>query len=139
MERNVKMDKVLGLKTLLQNQTNKWRKDKEKFKDNKKENNMEKPFKKLRGNRVYLLIPKIDEGIIVLPEEVKKVLMEKEVEKLDKMEVYAVGELVLPEDIKEGDIVLVDRVEIARASVIKLTDKLSVLCISSVGVMHVWN
>lgn len=98
---------------------------------------MNKPFKKLRGNRVYLLIPEINEGIVVLPEEVKKVLMEKEVEKLDRMKVYAKGDTV-PEDIQEGDEVLVDRRAVANAPVVKLTEKLSVLCITSFEIYHVW-
>lgn len=107
---------------------------------------MNKPFKKLRGNRVYLLIPEINEGIVVLPEEVKKMLMEKEVEKLDHLTVYAVGDGVnsaaavdgTPNDIQEGDVVLVDRMALARAPVIKLSEKVYVLCVPSFEIYHVW-
>ena len=64
-------------------------------------------------------------------------LMEKEVEKLDRMVVYAKGGMV-PDDIEEGDEVLVDRRAVANAPVVKLTDKLSVLCITSFDIYHVW-
>lgn len=54
----------------------------------------EKPFKKLLGNRIYLKIPPRKESGIYLTPEMEKKLIDEEKEKLNKLEVYDVGDLV---------------------------------------------
>ena len=98
---------------------------------------MNKPFKKLRGNRVYLIMPQIPESSLYLDQNVKQVLFEKEKEKLDRMKVYAVGDIVT--DIEEGDEVFADKKALVNGTLVKLSETLSVICIQSYDIMHVSN
>ena len=97
---------------------------------------MNKPFKVLKGNRVFVIAPEIPESNLYLDENVKQVLMEKEIEKLNRMKVYAVGETIL--DIKEGDELLIDRGHLAQAPLIDLGNGIKVLLVSYFNVIMVW-
>ena len=63
-------------------------------------------FKKLRGNRILLDHPELEEPNLYLDEETKKALKEEQSSKLYRLTVYAVGDTVT--DINVGDEVLVD-------------------------------
>lgn len=97
---------------------------------------MTKPFKKLLGNRIYLIMPTIPESFLVLSDEIKKSLISSEQKKFQKLTVYAVGDTV--SIIGEGDVVLVEPTAIANAPIIELTDKLSVIMVSVFNIIHVW-
>ena len=102
----------------------------------KKENNMEKEFKQLRGNRVYLSLPKKEESKLIVDENTKEALNKELLNKLSRLTVYAVGDLIT--DIKEGDEVLVDPSKIASGLMIPLSNERTVLLISVFDIIHVW-
>ena len=63
-------------------------------------------FKLLRGNRLLLDLPKKEEGKLIVDENTKEALEKEMMQKLNKLTVYSVGDLVT--DIKAGDQILVD-------------------------------
>ena len=97
---------------------------------------MKKPFEKLYGQRVYLNMPKVPSNKIYLSDDALKEWMEKEKLSISRWKVYAVGENI--SHINEGDEVFVDAMGIMRATIVKLTKELSVLCISSMDIAHKW-
>lgn len=97
---------------------------------------MNKPFKVLKGNRVYLEMPEIPQSALYMDENVKQALLEREMENLDRLKVYAVGELV--KDVNEGDVVLVDKQHLSQAPIITLTKDLKVLLVSPFNIIHIW-
>ncbi len=99
---------------------------------------------KILGNRVYLNLPDIQESKFSISPELKKELKEKEIEKFDRLTVYAVGKgaigsSALTEEIsiKEGDEVYVDPMGMKRGVILKIDgkDKVSV---SLFDIMHIW-
>ena len=96
---------------------------------------MEKPFKKLRGNRIYLEIPELQKSKIILTESALKEMYES-VKHKERFKVYAVGDAVT--DILEGDEVRVDLNGLARSEVVKLTEDLSVLQVSVFDISLIW-
>lgn len=103
----------------------------------KKQNNMkEKPFEELEGNRVLVKLPSIPDSSIHLSEEVKQSLLESQKEKLNKLEIYAVGTTV--SNFSEGDIVKVDPRALGNGELIKLEKGLEVVMISSFDISIVW-
>lgn len=97
---------------------------------------MNKPYKTLLGNRIYVEIPKINESSLILSEEAKRTLTTAEISKLDRLTVYDIGDTVTT--VKVGDVILVDRSEVARAPIVTLSSELSVLLISPFQVIHIW-
>ena len=91
---------------------------------------------KLRGNRIYLEIPKREESIIELTPELEEARVKEEMKKYSKLKVYALGELV--SDINIGDEVLVIPDALAKAPIIPLSEDLNVLLVSNFDVVHVW-
>jgi hypothetical protein len=91
---------------------------------------------KLRGNRIYLEIPKREESIIELTPELEETRIKEEMKKYSKLKVYALGELV--SDINVGDEVLVIPDALVKAPIIPLSDELNVLLVSNFDVVHVW-
>jgi len=98
---------------------------------------MAKEFKKLRGNRVYVEIPKKEESKLIVDENTKEALQKEMLKKMSKLTVYAVGDLV--SDIKENDVVLVDPSKLKDALLIPISDEKNVLLVSSFDIIHVWN
>jgi hypothetical protein len=93
-------------------------------------------FKTLRGNRVLLNIPKKEEGKLIVDENTKEALEKEITEKLNKLTVYAVGDLVT--DIKAGDEVFVDPTAIrTRAFTIPIGDDRKML-VSPFDIVIVW-
>jgi hypothetical protein len=93
-------------------------------------------FKKLRGNRVYLELPKKEESKLVVDENTKEALQKEMLKKMSKLNVYAVGDLVT--DITPGDDVLVDPTALSKALIIPLSDEKEVLLVSPFDIVHVW-
>lgn len=93
-------------------------------------------FKKLRGNRVYLELPKKEESKLVVDENTKEALQKELLKKMSKLKVYAVGDLVT--DIISGDEVLVDPSAISKALIIPLSEEKEVLLVSPFDIVHIW-
>ena len=92
-------------------------------------------FKKLRGNRLLLDLPKKDEGKLIVDENTKEALEREMMQKLNKLTVHAVGDLVT--DIKVGDEILVDPGALGKAPVIPIGDD-NKLLVTPFDVILVW-
>lgn len=93
-------------------------------------------FKKLRGNRVFLEIPKKEDSKLIVDENTKEALQNELVLKMGKLKVYATGELV--SDINKGDFVLVDPEALKRALIIPLSEVKSVLLVNNLDIAMIW-
>lgn len=93
-------------------------------------------FKKLRGNRIYLELPKKEESKLVVDENTKEALQKELLKKMSKLKVYAVGDLVT--DIISGDEVLVDPSAISKSLIIPLSEEKEVLLVSPFDIVHIW-
>lgn len=91
----------------------------------------------LLGNRVYLNMPKKEESKLIVDENTKDALKKELLNKMSKLTVYAVGDLVT--SIKPGDEVLVDPEALARkATIIPLSGNKEVLLVSPFDIVHIW-
>jgi len=97
---------------------------------------MAKEFKKLRGNRVYISLPKKEESKLIVDENTKDALNKELLKKMSHLVVYAVGDLV--SDIKEGDEVLVDPSKLSQGLLIPLSSEKDVLMVSPFDIIHIW-
>lgn len=93
-------------------------------------------FKKLRGNRVYLELPKKEESKLVVDENTKEALQKELLRKMSNLKVYAVGDLVT--DIIPGDEVLIDPNALSKALIIPLSEEKEVLLVSPFDIVHIW-
>lgn len=94
-------------------------------------------FKKLLGNRIYLNMPKKEESKIIVDENTKDALKKALLNKMSRLTVYAVGDLVT--SISVGDEVLVDPEALARkTTIIPLSEDKEVLLVSPFDIVHVW-
>lgn len=92
-------------------------------------------FKQLRGNRLLLNLPKKEEGKLIVDENTKEALEKEMMQKLNKLTVYAVGDLVT--DIKAGDEILVDPSSLSKSPVIPIGEE-NKLLVSPFDVILVW-
>jgi hypothetical protein len=92
-------------------------------------------FKVLRGNRLLLDLPKKEEGKLIVDENTKEALEKEMMQKLNKLTVYAVGDLVT--DIKAGDEILVDPTSLSKSPVIPIGEE-NKLLVSPFDVILVW-
>lgn len=92
-------------------------------------------FKKLRGNRLLLDLPKKDEGKLIVDDNTKEALEREMMQKLNKLTVHAVGDLIT--DIKVGDEILVDPASLGKAPVILINGE-NKLLVSPFDVILVW-
>lgn len=91
----------------------------------------------LLGNRVYLNMPKKEKSKLIVDENTKDALKKELLNKMSKLTVYAVGDLVT--SIKPGDEVLVDPEALARkATIIPLSENKEVLLVSPFDIVHIW-
>ncbi len=97
---------------------------------------MEKEFKVLRGNRIYLEIPEEPKSSIHLDEESKAAIEAEKMKKWGRLKVYAVGTLI--EDIKVGDEVMIDPTAVSKIVKIPLSDTRDVLLLSTFDIAHIW-
>jgi hypothetical protein len=92
-------------------------------------------FKKLLGNRILLDLPKKDEGKLIVDENTKEALEREMMQKLNKLTVYAVGDLVT--SINIGDKILVDPGALGKAPVIPIGEE-NKLLVTPFDVILVW-
>jgi len=96
---------------------------------------MKKP--KLLGKFVYIEIPERPETKIEIDHATKEALQREWVIKLNKLKVWAVGELANP-SIKEGDLVLVDPSAINNIKMIPMDDGTTKGLILDYNIVHIW-
>ena len=92
-------------------------------------------FKQLRGNRLLLDLPKKEEGKLIVDENTKEALEKEMMQKLNKLTVYAVGDLIT--DIKVGDEILVDPAALQKSPVIPIGEE-NKLLVSLFDVILIW-
>lgn len=93
-------------------------------------------FKKLRGNRILLDHPNLDEPSLYLDDETKEALKQEQVSKFYRLTVHAVGDLVT--DINVGDEVLVDMGALQGKSVKYVIDGKEKILVSPFDVILIW-
>jgi len=93
-------------------------------------------FKKLRGNRILLNHPEIEEPNLYLDDDTKEAIKQAQVSKFYKLTVYAVGDTIT--DINVGDEVLVDVGAIFGKSVKYIIDGKEKILVSPFDVILVW-
>jgi len=93
-------------------------------------------FKQLRGNRILLELPEREENKLILDDETKEALDAEYLLKLNKLTVYAVGDLVT--DINVGDEVLVDLSTLRGKSVKYVIGGKERLLVSPFDVILIW-
>ena len=105
---------------------------------------MEKGFKRLLGQRVYLLAPEVKTEKIHLSDKAKKEIAAERMKGFMRLKVYAVGEGVRNESgigflpVNEGDEVLVGDMALANAPIIHLDNGVSVILVSYYDIVHIW-
>jgi hypothetical protein len=92
-------------------------------------------FKQLRGNRLLLDLPKKEEGKLIVDDNTKESLEKEMLQKLNKLKVYSVGDLIT--DIKVGDEILVDPAALQKAPVIPINGE-NKLLVSPFDVILIW-
>ena len=99
-----------------------------------------KPFKKLKGNRIFLLYPKDVKSAIQLSAETKKVLADEQMKKLNKFTVYAVGDGVTDVDIKEGAEVMVDisALVLRQPPIVEIAPDVEIICVSVLDIAVIY-
>jgi hypothetical protein len=97
---------------------------------------MAKEFKTLLGSRIYVEIPEIPESTVILDEEAKKAKAYEHRAKLARLKVYAVGTAI--DNIKEGDLILIDPSALQKCPLVEISDKKNVLLVSPFDVIHIW-
>ena len=93
-------------------------------------------FKKLRGNRVFLIIPKKEESKLHVDSNTKDALQRELLKKMSRLTVHTVGDTVL--DISPGDEVLVDPSKLAQSLAIPIEGEGELLLVSPFDVVLVW-
>jgi hypothetical protein len=84
---------------------------------------------------LLLDLPKKEEGKLIVDENTKEALEKEMMQKLNKLTVYSVGDLVT--DIKAGDVILVDPSALQKAPVIPIGGD-NKLLVSPFDVILVW-
>jgi len=92
-------------------------------------------YKKLKGVRILLSLPKRDDKGIILTPELEEQFNREYAMKMDKLEVYAVGDSVT--DIQVGDVVYVPVEDLKRGTFVSINDE-EKLMVSSMAVALVW-
>lgn len=90
---------------------------------------------KLKGLRVLLSIPDPPDSKLFLNEKIKNELLEEQMKKMDRLEVYMVGEEV--KGLTAGDIVYVPANDLRQASVVEIDGKTKAL-VNSLSIAIIW-
>ena len=90
---------------------------------------------KLRGQRILLNLPKPPDSQLFLNEKIKNEMMEAQMKKMVKLEVFDVGELV--DDIKKGDMVYIPVKDLQQADVVEIGNKPKAL-VNALSVAIIW-
>lgn len=93
-------------------------------------------YKLLRGNRILLDLPEKEESKVILTKEQQEDINREESLKLNRLTVYAVGDLVT--DIKAGDVVYMDPGRVRANIIIVTIDGKEKLVASPYDVILIW-
>jgi hypothetical protein len=100
---------------------------------------MEKGFTKLLGTRVYIKVPKKVEGKVIVDENTKEAMEKALIQKMPKLEIFALGSGITDPDLKEGSFVLVEPSALAAASNIPFEfEDFDVAMIPYFNIIHIW-
>lgn len=94
-----------------------------------------KGYKQLKGIRILLSLPKRDDKGIILTPELEEQFNREYAMKMDKLEVFAIGDSVT--DIQVGDVVYVPVEELKRGTFVSIKDE-EKLMVSSMSIALVW-
>lgn len=94
-----------------------------------------KGYKQLKGVRILLSLPKRDDKGIILTPELEEQFNREYAQKMDKLEVFAVGDAV--QDLQVGDMVYVPVEELKRGTFVTIKDE-EKLMVSSMSVALIW-
>jgi hypothetical protein len=95
----------------------------------------DKGFKQLKGVRVLLSLPKRDDKGIILTPELEEQFNREYAQKMDKLEVFAIGDAV--NDVQVGDMVYVPVEDLKRGTFITIKDE-EKLMVSSMSIALIW-
>jgi hypothetical protein len=95
----------------------------------------DKGFKQLKGVRVLLSLPKRDDKGIILTPELEEQFNREYAQKMDKLEVFAIGDAV--NDVQVGDVVYVPVEDLKRGTFITIKDE-EKLMVSSMSIALIW-
>ncbi len=91
----------------------------------------------LLGNRIFLEMPLEEEkSKLIVDENTKEALQKEMLKKMSKLKVIGVGTTI--QDIKIGDIVMVDPFALQKAPLIPIEEDKMVILISPFDVIMVW-
>ena len=91
----------------------------------------------LLGNRIYLEIPVQDEtSKLIVDENTKESLQKEMIQKMSKLKVLQVGNLV--DHIKVNDVVLVDPSALQKAILVPLSEEQTVILVSPFDIIQIW-
>jgi hypothetical protein len=90
----------------------------------------------LLGNRIFVEMPKAEESKLVVDENTKEALQMEMLKKMSKLKVHSVGSTI--QDIKAGDMILVDPLALQKSPLIPLSDTETVLLVSPFDVILKW-
>ena len=94
-----------------------------------------KGYKQLKGVRVLLSLPKRDDKGIILTPELEEQFNREYAQKMDKLEVFAIGDAV--QDIQPGDMVYVPVEDLKRGTFVSIKDE-EKLMVSAMSIALVW-
>jgi histidinol phosphatase-like enzyme len=94
-----------------------------------------KGYKQLKGIRILLSLPKRDDKGIILTPELEEQFNREYAMKMDKLEVFAIGDSVT--DIQVGDVVYVPVEELKRGTFVTIKDE-EKLMVSAMSIALVW-
>jgi histidinol phosphatase-like enzyme len=94
-----------------------------------------KGYKQLKGIRILLSLPKRDDKGIELSPELKEEMNREYATKMDKLEVYAIGDAVT--DIQPGDLVYVPVEDLKRGTFVSINDE-EKLMVSAMSIALIW-
>ena len=98
--------------------------------------NNNKTMGTLLGNRIFLEIPKKEESKLIVDENTKESLEKEMIKKMSRLVVHSVGDTI--QNIKKGDVILVDPAGLQKAPLIPLSDDEQVLLVSPFDVIMKW-
>jgi hypothetical protein len=100
---------------------------------------MKKGFTKLLGTRVYIKVPKKIEGKVIVDENTREAMEKALIQKMPKLEVFALGSGITDPDLKEGSFILVEPAALAAASNMPFEfEDFDVAMIPYFNIIHIW-
>jgi hypothetical protein len=95
----------------------------------------DKGYKQLKGVRVLLSLPKRDDKGIILTPELEEQFNREYAQKMDKLEVFAIGDAV--NDVQVGDVVYVPVEDLKRGTFITISEE-EKLMVSAMSIALIW-